>query len=137
MQIFLLLLGTQCLDIREEQCFTRYKYGKCTHPVDGIFNKNLCCCSSIGRAWGEKCEPCPRQGTSTFAEMCPRGFGFIERKDINECKEFPGMCLNGRCKNTIGGYSCRCNKGYDYDESKIKCIGISCKRTSIYLQLTR
>ncbi|XP_017775669.1 PREDICTED: fibrillin-2-like [Nicrophorus vespilloides] len=115
---------TQCLDIRQEKCYTRYKHGKCTHFVDGIFNKNLCCCSSIGRAWGEKCELCPRLGTPAFTELCPRGSGFLERKDINECTEFPGICQNGRCKNTIGGYSCRCNKGYDFDENRIKCIDI-------------
>ncbi|XP_065169457.1 fibrillin-2-like [Atheta coriaria] len=115
---------TQCLDIRKEQCFTRYKHGKCNNAIDGLFSKNLCCCSSIGRAWGDKCEACPRIGTSTFIELCPRGSGFIERKDINECTEFPGMCQNGRCKNTVGTYSCKCNKGYDYDDNRIKCIDI-------------
>lgn len=109
--------------MRQEQCYTRYKHGKCTNAIEGLFNKNLCCCSSIGRGWGEKCEPCPRPGTTAFIELCPKGLGFLDRKDINECTEFPGMCQNGRCKNTIGGYSCRCNKGYDYDDNRIKCIG--------------
>ncbi|GJQ88324.1 hypothetical protein Trydic_g3801 [Trypoxylus dichotomus] len=115
---------TKCLDIREEQCYAKYKHGKCLNALDGLFNKNLCCCSSIGKAWGDKCETCPRPGTAAFTELCPRGQGFIERIDINECTEFPGMCLNGRCKNTVGGFSCRCNKGYDYDENRIKCIDI-------------
>lgn len=115
--------GTQCLDVRQEQCFTRYKHGKCTMPLDGLFSKNLCCCSPIGRAWGDKCETCPRLGTAAFVELCPKGTGFIERKDINECTEFPGLCQNGRCKNTVGGYSCKCNKGYDFDDSRVKCIG--------------
>ncbi|CAH1374115.1 unnamed protein product [Tenebrio molitor] len=115
---------TFCLDIRQEQCYVRYKHGKCTNPIDGLFHKNLCCCSAIGRGWGEKCEPCPRPGTQPYLELCPKGPGFIDRKDINECTEFPGMCQNGRCKNTIGGYSCRCNKGYDYDDNRIKCVDI-------------
>lgn len=112
------------MDIREEQCFTRYKHGKCTEPIDGLFNKNLCCCTSIGRAWGTKCEGCPRPGTPAYLELCPRGLGFLDRKDINECTEFPGMCQNGRCKNTIGSYTCKCNKGYDFDDTKIKCVDI-------------
>lgn len=115
---------TLCLDVRQEQCFTRYKHGQCTNPLDGLYNKNLCCCSPVGKAWGgDRCEPCPRPGTATFAELCPKGSGFLDRKDINECTEFPGMCANGRCKNNIGSYNCKCNKGYALDEFKIKCIG--------------
>lgn len=120
---FYLFSGTKCLDVRQEQCYTRYKHGKCVHPIDGLFHKSLCCCSQIGKAWGDRCEPCPRTGTSAFTELCPKGLGFLDRKDINECTEFPGICQNGRCKNTIGGYSCKCNKGYDFEENKITCVG--------------
>ncbi|KAF7284743.1 hypothetical protein GWI33_021612 [Rhynchophorus ferrugineus] len=115
---------THCLDIREEPCFTRHKHGKCTHAIEGLYHKDLCCCSSIGKAWGHKCESCPRIGSAAYQELCPRGLGFLDRKDINECTEFPGMCQNGRCRNTIGGYNCRCNKGYDFDDTKIKCVDI-------------
>ncbi|XP_018574078.1 fibrillin-2-like [Anoplophora glabripennis] len=115
---------TKCLDIRQEQCYTRYKHGKCVNPIDGLFYRNLCCCTQIGKAWGDKCEPCPRPGTAAFLELCPKGMGFVDKKDVNECTEFPGMCQNGRCKNTIGSYNCKCNKGYDYDENKIKCVDI-------------
>lgn len=111
------------MDVRQEHCYTRYKHGKCTHSLEGLFSKNLCCCSPIGKAWGEKCETCPRLGTPAYAELCPRGLGFLDRKDINECTEFPGLCQNGRCKNTLGGYTCKCNKGYDFDDTRIKCVG--------------
>lgn len=121
------------MDIRQEQCFVRYKHGKCTSAIDGLFHKNLCCCSSIGRGWGEKCEACPRPGTLAFSELCPKGPGMLDKKDINECIEFPGMCQNGRCKNTIGSYSCRCNKGYDYDENNIKCLGTLNSSNSYYI----
>ncbi|XP_050313522.1 fibrillin-2-like [Anthonomus grandis grandis] len=115
---------TQCLDLREEQCYTKYVHGKCNNAIEGLFHKDLCCCSSIGKAWGTKCEACPRNGTAAYVELCPKGVGYLERKDINECTEFPGMCRNGRCKNTIGGYHCKCNKGYAYDDNKIQCIDI-------------
>ncbi|XP_022906889.2 fibrillin-2-like [Onthophagus taurus] len=115
---------TTCLDIREEKCYARHKHGKCSHAIDGLFRKNLCCCSTIGKAWGDKCEPCPRPGTTQFSDLCTRGIGYVDRKDINECTEFNGLCENGRCKNTIGGYNCKCNKGYDLDDNKIKCVDI-------------
>lgn len=34
-----------------------------------------------------------------------------------------GVPRNGRCKNTVGGFSCKCNQGYALDENGIKCIG--------------
>ena len=102
-----------------------YRHGQCTSPIEGKFSKNICCCS-VGRAWGgDKCEACPKPGSQIFAELCPKGDGFNERTDINECIEFPGMCLNGRCKNTVGSYSCRCNQGYALDENGLKCNGKS------------
>lgn len=52
-----------------------------------------------------------------------QGPGFVDRKDINECTEFPGMCDNGRCRNTVGAFNCRCNQGYTLDENGIKCAG--------------
>lgn len=55
--------------------------------------------------------------------MCPKGLGFIDFKDINECTEFPNMCQNGRCTNYIGSYSCRCKQGYALDEKGVKCNG--------------
>ncbi len=50
----------------------------------------------------------------------------IERghlNDINDCTTFYDMCENGRCKNSIGSFNCRCNQGYALDEDGIKCNG--------------
>ncbi|XP_043673250.1 fibrillin-2-like isoform X2 [Vespula pensylvanica] len=115
---------TTCVDTREETCYLEYRHGQCSTAIEGHFSKSLCCCS-VGRAWGsEKCEACPKTGTHAHSELCPRGIGFTERQDINECIEFPGMCVNGRCKNTVGSYSCRCNQGFALDEHGIKCNDI-------------
>ncbi|XP_054288254.1 fibrillin-2-like [Macrosteles quadrilineatus] len=121
--------GTMCLDVRQESCFTEYRHGGGVTVLEGVYPRSLCCCSTVGKAWGgpsdgTKCEQCPRQGTDNHQELCPKGYGFVDRKDINECTEFPGMCTNGRCKNTIGGFNCRCNQGYALDENGIKCIDI-------------
>lgn len=117
-------LGSLCVDLRQESCYTEYQTGKCFKPINGLFNKNICCCSPVGKGWGgERCEACPKPGSQAFQELCPTGLGTINRKDINECIEFPGLCQNGRCKNTLGGYDCKCNKGYALDENRITCIG--------------
>lgn len=46
--------------------------------------------------------------------------------DINECKVFPGMCMNGKCRNTIGSFKCRCNNGFTLDMEERNCTGKSC-----------
>lgn len=88
----------------------------------GLFRKSICCCT-VGKAWGEECEACPRPGTEAFEELCPKSYGYDGRKDVNECTKYPDMCENGRCRNSIGSFSCRCNQGYALDEDGVKCVG--------------
>ncbi|XP_050520393.1 fibrillin-2-like isoform X2 [Daktulosphaira vitifoliae] len=123
--------GTVCLDVREEKCYTDYKHGTGVNSIDGLYSRGTCCCSGIGRAWGggtegaiTKSESCPRRGSPEFIDLCPKGPGFFDRKDINECIEFPGICSNGRCKNTMGGFTCKCSQGYALDDTGIRCIDI-------------
>jgi fibrillin 2/3 len=111
-----------CIDRRTEPCFMEYHQGTCGSQLEGLFNKNTCCCS-VGKAWGSTCEGCPRQGTQAHLDLCPKGPGFVDRRDVNECG-LPGICENGRCRNTIGSYSCRCNQGFSIDENGVKCIGM-------------
>lgn len=137
------------MDVREEKCYTDYKHGAGVNAIDGLYSRSTCCCSGIGKAWGggvegslTKSEICPRRGSPEFTDLCPKvsklnnfsnykilqtdfiqGLGFVDRKDINECIEFPGICSNGRCKNTMGGFTCKCSQGYALDDTGIRCIG--------------
>lgn len=43
--------------------------------------------------------------------------------DINECTVFPDICINGKCRNTIGSFVCTCNPGYASDEFGVNCTG--------------
>ena len=45
--------------------------------------------------------------------------------DIDECLADRNMCLQGRCKNTIGSYICDCNDGFDVKEGEHTCTGMS------------
>ncbi|XP_035216115.1 fibrillin-1-like [Stegodyphus dumicola] len=126
--------GTKCYDLREEICFMQYDKGRCLRPFDGLYRKMLCCCS-LGRAWGHSCEPCPRQGTEAFNELCVKGFGFAYDgrgraepgliTDINECVQFPSICQNGRCRNAIGTFTCNCNPGFAPDADGLNCTDIN------------
>ena len=114
--------ATRCIDQRQEPCYLDYRHGICTKELEGHYLKSVCCCS-IGKAWGHACDSCPKPGSSSFEELCPKGHGYVNRKDINECTTFSDMCDHGRCKNSIGSFNCRCNQGYALDEDGIKCNG--------------
>ncbi|NXR54658.1 FBN2 protein, partial [Hippolais icterina] len=117
-------------DIRTEQCYLRWEEEECVQPVPGRLRMDSCCCA-VGAAWGSGCERCPMPGTEEHRALCPRGPGFSNRgdvltgrpffKDINECKVFPGMCMNGKCRNTIGSFKCRCNSGFTLDTEERNC----------------
>ena len=48
---------------------------------------------------------------------------YFSTLDINECALYPGICpYPSRCRNTIGGHTCDCPKGFISHRQKI-CIG--------------
>lgn len=116
--------GTVCTDDRVGPCYLDHRQGICSKEIGGLYKKDHCCCT-IGEGWGQSCKQCPRPGTKEFDDICPQGKGFVSGiGDINECIAFPDVCLNGRCKNTQGGFVCRCNQGYALDEYGVKCVNI-------------
>ncbi|XP_066459257.1 fibrillin-2 [Eleutherodactylus coqui] len=125
--------GRICLDLRMEQCFLKWDEDECVQPVPGRFRLDACCCT-VGQAWGSDCDECPKPGTAEYDIICPRGPGFTNRgdvlsgrpfyKDINECKAFSGICTNGKCRNTIGSFKCKCNNGFALDMEERNCTDI-------------
>ncbi|XP_065299649.1 fibrillin-2-like isoform X2 [Dermacentor albipictus] len=126
--------GTRCVDLREEVCYASFRDGRCSRGMSGLFSKAICCCT-LGKAWGHFCEACPRPGTEAYRELCPKGPGYgptgrdighidVTFSDVNECIYFPGLCENGRCQNTIGGFTCSCSQGFAIDQEGINCTDI-------------
>ncbi|XP_049339341.1 fibrillin-1 isoform X2 [Astyanax mexicanus] len=125
--------GRTCIDLRTEQCYLSHEDERCGAPISGRHRVDTCCCS-VGVAWGPECDECPEKGTPEYNLLCPRGPGFSQRgdfingkpflKDINECKMIHSLCTNGRCRNTIGSFRCRCDSGYALDSDERNCTDI-------------
>lgn len=44
--------------------------------------------------------------------------------DVDECSTLRGVCDNGHCINTEGGYRCECFSGYRPSNDRKRCIGL-------------
>uniref|UniRef100_A0A4W5PUY9 Fibrillin 1 n=1 Tax=Hucho hucho TaxID=62062 RepID=A0A4W5PUY9_9TELE len=125
--------GRTCIDLRTEQCYLSHEDERCGAPIPGRHRVDACCCS-VGVAWGPECDECPEKGSQEYSQLCPRGPGFANRgdfvngrpflKDINECKMIHSLCSNGKCRNTIGSFRCRCDNGFALDSDERNCTDI-------------
>ncbi|XP_046720263.1 fibrillin-1 [Silurus meridionalis] len=125
--------GRVCIDLRTEYCYLSHVDERCGTSIPGRHRVDACCCS-VGVAWGPECDECPEKGSADYNRLCPRGPGFSHRgdfingkpflKDINECKMIHNLCTNGKCRNTIGSFRCKCNSGFDLDADERNCTDI-------------
>ncbi|KAL0994072.1 hypothetical protein UPYG_G00117430 [Umbra pygmaea] len=72
---------TRCVEspypVDQGQCFlTVTEAGLCDNALGTRLSQELCCCT-VGKAWGSKCERCPRDGTASFRKICPAGKGYF------------------------------------------------------------
>lgn len=58
--------------------------GQCEHALTGNISLEICCCTTVGKAWGSSCQRCPQAGTASFNKICPAGKGmsYVTNREI-------------------------------------------------------
>lgn len=68
----------------------------------------------------------PSDMSYTGATVHPLTYTILLLSDINECRMINTLCSNGRCRNTIGSFRCRCDNGFALDSDERNCTGELC-----------
>ncbi|XP_077394293.1 latent-transforming growth factor beta-binding protein 2-like isoform X2 [Festucalex cinctus] len=64
-------------------CYRSVSAATCSLPLSQHITKQICCCSRVGKAWGDGCDRCPLPGSDHFKEICPAGHGYTySRSDV-------------------------------------------------------
>ena len=60
----------------------------------------------------------------TYSVCAGTIYEMLDISDINECRVFRNLCVNGRCENLVGLFRCECNTGYQVDATGGNCTDI-------------
>ncbi|XP_078600661.1 fibrillin-2-like isoform X3 [Branchiostoma floridae x Branchiostoma japonicum] len=126
------ITGRICEDTLQGVCYQDILgSGQCVSPIDMRVTKSYCCCATAmmskgkGLGWGEPCESCPQVASPEYQTLCMHGNGKDhDGRDIDECMMDPYLCENGACLNENGGYTCKCNLGFEADPTGHICTDI-------------
>ncbi|XP_030580184.1 fibrillin-2-like isoform X2 [Archocentrus centrarchus] len=122
-----------CVGMHGEPCYLKWHEGECGELLPGRHPQKTCCCS-VGAAWGDDCQECPKPASPEYRAMCPRmsGFGgvvptggpFYRGADVNACQLSDDLCKNSRCVDTMGTYQCSCDTGYQATPDRQHCVDV-------------
>uniref|UniRef100_A0A8C0VBN8 Latent-transforming growth factor beta-binding protein 1 n=1 Tax=Cyanistes caeruleus TaxID=156563 RepID=A0A8C0VBN8_CYACU len=69
-------ISDKAVSMEQGLCYRSADGGVCTFPLSHRITQQICCCSRVGKGWGENCEECPMPGSVAFKEICPAGHGY-------------------------------------------------------------
>ncbi|XP_071501953.1 fibrillin-1-like [Diadema antillarum] len=109
--------GQECMDRRTGFCYAFVPPGGCQAGQSGMqpVTMETCCCSG-GRAWGPACDICPVFGTIEYNRLCTTSV-----TPADPCQVVAGLCENGNCLGSSGGYMCQCNPGFILSPDGTRC----------------
>ncbi|XP_078090470.1 latent-transforming growth factor beta-binding protein 2-like isoform X2 [Mustelus asterias] len=69
-------ISDKAVSVEKGTCFRSLSRRNCSLPLSQQITKQICCCSRVGKGWGQNCEKCPLPGSVVFNEICPAGHGY-------------------------------------------------------------
>uniref|UniRef100_A0A8C3DKS7 Latent-transforming growth factor beta-binding protein 1 n=1 Tax=Corvus moneduloides TaxID=1196302 RepID=A0A8C3DKS7_CORMO len=69
-------ISDKAVSMEQGLCYRSAAGGVCTFPLSHRITQQICCCSRVGKGWGDNCEECPMPGSEAFREICPAGHGY-------------------------------------------------------------
>uniref|UniRef100_A0A8C9N739 Latent-transforming growth factor beta-binding protein 1 n=1 Tax=Serinus canaria TaxID=9135 RepID=A0A8C9N739_SERCA len=69
-------VSDKAVSMEQGLCYRSAAGGVCTFPLSHRITQQICCCSRVGKGWGDNCEECPVPGSEAFKEICPAGHGY-------------------------------------------------------------
>ncbi|XP_014745830.1 PREDICTED: latent-transforming growth factor beta-binding protein 2 isoform X1 [Sturnus vulgaris] len=69
-------ISDKAVSMEQGLCYRSAAGGVCTFPLSHRITQQICCCSRVGKGWGDNCEECPMPGSEAFKEICPAGHGY-------------------------------------------------------------
>ncbi|XP_058663182.1 latent-transforming growth factor beta-binding protein 2 isoform X3 [Ammospiza caudacuta] len=99
-------VSDKAVSMEQGLCYRSAAGGVCTLPLPHRITQQICCCSRVGKGWGDSCQECPMPGSEAFKEICPAGHGYTySSSDIRlsmrkaETDELP-VSLEGQGENS-------------------------------------
>uniref|UniRef100_A0A8D2M4D1 Latent-transforming growth factor beta-binding protein 1 n=1 Tax=Zonotrichia albicollis TaxID=44394 RepID=A0A8D2M4D1_ZONAL len=69
-------VSDKAVSMEQGLCYRSAAGGVCTLPLPHRITQQICCCSRVGKGWGDSCQECPTPGSEAFKEICPAGHGY-------------------------------------------------------------
>lgn len=84
----LFLSADKAVSMEQGLCYRSAAGGVCTLPLPHRITQQICCCSRVGKGWGDSCQECPAPGSGEMGllRLCSGYTGVGVCLDTDTCR---------------------------------------------------